>query len=51
MDVVELIATYYSIDDLLSTNGVNPEVIVRYLIDEDLIDLEEYLEYYDTEED
>lgn len=43
MDEVAIIAMYFSIDDILEREGIDPEVVIRYLIEEDFLDVREYL--------
>lgn len=45
MNKIDILAEYYPLDDLIRQNEVNPVVIVTFLVDEGLIDLEDY--FYD----
>ena len=38
----EILAEYYPLDRLLEQNDINPLVVVKYLVDEGLIDLDDY---------
>lgn len=41
---VTLLAQSLTLDELCAQNDIDPEVVVRWLIREDMIDLEEYFE-------
>lgn len=42
MNKIEILAHYYPLEDLLEQNDIEPEVIVRYLVNEGLVDLDDY---------
>ena len=50
MDRVQVLSELYPLEDLLLQNDIEPYVVVKYLVDEGLIELEDYF-YTDTEVD
>lgn len=49
MERLEMLAEYYPIDQVLEDNDVNPLVVYRFLMQEGLIDIDQY--FLDEEED
>ena len=47
MNRIEILDHYYPLEDILEQNDIEPEVIVRYLVNEGLIDLDDY--FYNEE--
>lgn len=47
---IQMLANSYGIDQLCADHDINPEFIVRFLLDEGLITLEEYFEEEEEEE-
>ena len=47
---LELLVTCYDIDDLLDQNDIDPKLVIRWLIDEGYIDLEDYFISEDSDE-
>ena len=47
MNRIEILAHYYPLEDLLEQNDIEAEVVVRWLVEEGLIDLEDY--FYNEE--
>ena len=47
MNKVEILAEFYPLQDILEQNDIQNSVVVQYLVDEGLIDLEDY--FYDEE--
>ena len=46
---IQLLSQSLTLDELLASNDIDPEVVVRWLVSEEFIDLEDYFE--DEEED
>ena len=42
MDRVKNLADYYPLDDLLEQNDIEVRVVVQWLVDEGLVDLDDY---------
>lgn len=47
LDKIKILADYYPIEDILAQNDIEPWVIIKFLVEEDLIDLEDY--FYNDE--
>jgi S-adenosylmethionine synthetase len=50
LDLIQALADNYPLEDLLEQNDIEAYVVVKYLVDEGLIDLEDYY-FKDTEDD
>ena len=50
MDKVQTLALYYPLDDILTQNDIEVEYILRWLVEEKMIDIEDYF-FDDVEED
>lgn len=46
-DLIEVLAMHMSLDDLCEQNDIHPRVVINYLVDEGLIDLEDYVIDYE----
>lgn len=44
---VKILGRYYPVEDLLAQNDVEPWVVVQFLVDEELINLNDY--FYEDE--
>lgn len=49
-ELMQALADYYPLEDLLIQNDIEPIFIIKYLVDEGLIDLEDYY-YEDVDEE
>ena len=49
MNKIDILAEYYPLVDLLEQNDIDPSVVIRFLVEEDLIDLDDYF-FEDAEE-
>lgn len=47
---IKLLTEHYSVDDLLEQNDIEAQVVLAWLVDEGLIDVEEYF-YTDVDEE
>lgn len=47
MNRIEILAHYYPLEDILEQNDIEPEVIIKFLVEEGHIDLEDY--FFDDE--
>ena len=47
MNKVDILAHYYPLEDLLEQNDIEPEVVVRWLVDEGYINVDDY--FYEDE--
>ena len=47
MNRIEILAHYYPLEDILEQNDIEPEVIIKFLVEEGYIDLEDY--FFDNE--
>ncbi len=46
---IDLLALSYTVDELCADNDIDPAFVIQYLIDEGLIDLDEYFKDEDEE--
>ena len=49
MDKVQILGEYYPLDDLLLQNDIEVHTVVQWLVDEQMININDYF-YDDTEE-
>lgn len=49
MGRIEILAEYYPLQDILEQNDIENKVVIEFLVEEHLIDLDDYF-YEDTEE-
>lgn len=50
MSKVEILAHFYPLQDILEQNDIENSVVVQFLVDEKLIDLDDYF-YKDADEE
>jgi len=49
MDKIQILADSYPLEDLLEQNDVEEYVIVQWLVEEGMLDLEDYFGFEDVE--
>ncbi len=47
---IEMLALCKSVDELIKDNDIDPEFVIQWMVDEGLVDIEEYFEEEEEDE-